>query len=323
MGTLFSRNFDPLTDLVDLQGKVAIVTGANTGIGLATVQHLTRAGAKVYLAARNESRATAAITQLNAEGFAPGNGEVVWLKLDLSDPRAAKESAQDFLALEKRLDILVNNAAVMESEYKVDKDGISAMATVNYVSPFVFTRTLLPLLKTTASEPDSDVRIVNLSSIVHKFVPTPSQFKEIGDLNVQYTGRPLSGLLRYGHSKLLGLLWTRSLQNYFNTASPPIPITAIAVHPGGVDTFSHKARFPGVTKFFYRLAIPGPEIGAYNSAFAAAGKRIRGDKTSYQGAYLESQPTGKLTEPSVDAMNAQLGTELWETTEQFLAKIGV
>lgn len=126
-----------------------------------------------------------------------------------------------------------------------------------------------------------------------------------------------------GHSKLLGLLWTRALQNYFNTASPPIPVTTIAVHPGGADTFSHKARFPGVTKFFYRLAIPGPVIGAYNPVFAAAGKHVGDNKTLYQGAYLESQPTGKLTQPSADAMNTQLGTELWETTERFLAKIGV
>lgn len=79
---------------------------ASTGIGLATVQHLARAGAKVYLAARNESRATGAMAQLDAEGFAPGNGEVVWLKLDLSDPRDAKKSAEEFLKREERLDIL-------------------------------------------------------------------------------------------------------------------------------------------------------------------------------------------------------------------------
>ena len=78
----------------------------STGIGLATVRHLARAGAKVYLAARNESRATGAIAQLEHEGLGPGNGEVLWLKLDLSDPRDAKKAAGEFMARETRLDIL-------------------------------------------------------------------------------------------------------------------------------------------------------------------------------------------------------------------------
>ena len=78
----------------------------SAGIGFATVQHLARAGAKVYLAARNESRATGAIARLEQEGLQPGDGEVIWLKLDLSDPRDAKKAAEEFLKREKRLDIL-------------------------------------------------------------------------------------------------------------------------------------------------------------------------------------------------------------------------
>ena len=78
----------------------------STGIGLATVRHLARAGAKVYLAARNESRPIGAIAQLEHEGLGPGNGEVLWLKLDLSDPRDAKKAAGEFMARETRLDIL-------------------------------------------------------------------------------------------------------------------------------------------------------------------------------------------------------------------------
>ena len=75
----------------------------STGIGLETVRHLARAGAKVYLAARNESRAAGALEQLEHDGL---NGEVIWLKLDLSDPRDAKKAADDFLRKERRLDIL-------------------------------------------------------------------------------------------------------------------------------------------------------------------------------------------------------------------------
>lgn len=75
---------------------------SSTGIGLATVRHLARAGATVYLAARNEARASAAIAQLAGEGLT----EITWLKLDLDDPRDAQKAAQEFLRREKRLDIL-------------------------------------------------------------------------------------------------------------------------------------------------------------------------------------------------------------------------
>ncbi|EEB94675.1 hypothetical protein MPER_06472 [Moniliophthora perniciosa FA553] len=107
-----STEFDPKRDLVDLRNRIAIVTGGNRGIGYATVQHLVRAGARVYMAARDEKKAKAAIETLQRQGLGPGNGQVHWLKLDLSDPRAAKAAAEEFTSQEKRLDILVNNAAV-------------------------------------------------------------------------------------------------------------------------------------------------------------------------------------------------------------------
>lgn len=80
--------------------------GNSSGIGYATVQHLARQGAKVYIGARSEERAKAAIERLRAEGLQPRNGELEWLELDLSDPRKAKASAEAFLAKEKQLDIL-------------------------------------------------------------------------------------------------------------------------------------------------------------------------------------------------------------------------
>ncbi|KAF8970385.1 NAD-P-binding protein [Flammula alnicola] len=317
MGNLFSRKFDPLTDLVDLHGKVAIVTGGNVGIGLATVRHLVRAGAKVYLAARNESRATRAIAQLEEEDLGPSKGEILWLKLDLSDPRDAKKAAEDFLKRETRLDILVNNAALISAPYVIGPDGVTNMAVVNYISPFVFTRTLVPVLQQTAKELSSDVRIVNVTSIAHKLVPSSVKFNEVADFNVKYQRRLLPGFTRYAHSKLMLALWTKTIQKHFNS-DPSAPITVIAVHPGGVDTFTHKWLFPRFFKWLVGLAIAQPDVGAYNSAFAAAGRRVRDDKKAYQGAYLESQPTGRIAAPNKAVLNEELGDCLWKTTETFL-----
>ncbi|KAF8156639.1 hypothetical protein B0H34DRAFT_658150 [Crassisporium funariophilum] len=299
MGNLSSRKFDPLTDLVDLKGKVVIITGGNAGIGFATVQHLARAGAKVYLAARNESRAIGAIARLEHEGLGPGNGQVVWLKLDLCDPREAKKAAEDFLTRENRLDVIGD-----------------------YISPFVFTRTLLPLLQQTAKESDSDVRIVNLTSITHKLIPSSVKFDEISDFNITYSGRPLSGLTRYAHGKFMVVIWTKTLQRRVGSDSSA-PITVISVHPGGVDTFTHKWRFSKFFKWLVGLVIAQPAVGAYNSAFAAAGKKVRENREAYQGVYLESQPTGKFTHPNKAACNEALGDQLWTTTEAFLKSIAI
>lgn len=81
-------------------------SNGSRGVGYGTVKHLARLGAKVYLAARDESRAKAAIARLELEGFGPGNGHVLWHELDLSDPRKAKKSAEEFLKKETRLDVL-------------------------------------------------------------------------------------------------------------------------------------------------------------------------------------------------------------------------
>lgn len=78
----------------------------STGIGYGTVKHLARKGAKVYMAARNKGRAEAAVAKLQSEGLEPGNGKVVWLELDLCDPRNSKKAAQEFMNKEDRLDIL-------------------------------------------------------------------------------------------------------------------------------------------------------------------------------------------------------------------------
>ncbi|KAF9003235.1 NAD-P-binding protein [Cyathus striatus] len=321
MGNIIgSRNFDPAKDLVDLKGKVVIVTGGNTGIGFATVQHLARAGAKVYLAARNESKATGAIARLEHEGLGPGNGEVIWLKLDLSDPRDVKTSAEDFLKREERLDILVNNAGVLTGPFETTKDGISTMVAVNYVGPFVFTRSLLPLLEFTAKEAGSDVRIVNVTSIMHKSVPSPINFTDLSDLNPSYSGKLMPGMTRYAHSKLLSLLWSITLQHRLSSSNTPI--TVIAIHPGGVDTFSDRWPFPRISKFLIQLVIAEPVVGAYNSAFAATGKKINENKEEYKGTYLESRPTGRVAKLGKE-VNVEKGEELWALTEKVLQEIGV
>jgi len=261
------------------------------------------------------------LKQLEAEGLAPGHGEVVWLKLDLGDIRDAKKSAEDFLKRETRLDVLVNNAAAITAPYIVGPDGVTEMATINYVSPVAFTRVLIPLLQKTAAEPGSDVRVVNVTSIAHKLISLSVKFDEISDFNIKYSLKLLPGLTRYGHSKLMLSLWTRTLQKQLG-ANDLAPVTVIAVHPGGVDTFTHNWIFPRFFKWLVGLAIAQPDVGAYNSVFAAASKRVHENRSDYRGVYLESQPTGRITAPNPAVLDDTLAERLQKTTEIFLERIG-
>ncbi|KAF8886468.1 hypothetical protein CPB85DRAFT_359938 [Mucidula mucida] len=313
--------FNPKTDLVDLQGKVAIVTGGNRGVGLATVRHLAHAGAKVYLAARDEERAIAAIGEVKKD--LDLNGDVVWLRLDLSDPQKAKDAALEFLEKETRLDILINNAGVMAGPYETGLDDLSGMSTmviVNYLSPFVFTQTLLPILRSTAEQPDSDVRIVNVSSMMHRYAPAPLKIDAYNDLSVSYHDRRFASWLRYAHSKLLIILWTKALQDHVSSSN----ITAIAIHPGGVNTFG--ASFPFFLRPLLKLVLADAEHGAYNSVFAAAGKEVKDRREKFKGAYVEPTLVGKqpvVREPARMAVDEGLRKELWEKTLGYTKKVGL
>ncbi|KAL4242399.1 NAD(P)-binding domain superfamily protein [Abortiporus biennis] len=165
---LSSKAFNPVTNIPDLNGKVILLTGGNANLGLHTIKHLARHGAKVYMGARSETRAKEAIEQLKAEGLGPGNGEVVWLKLDLSDPHKAKKGAEELLGLENRLDVLIHNAAMLQQPYAKSFEDIQDVMMINHISPFIVTQTLLPLLRKTAEEPNSDVRVISVTSDTHR-----------------------------------------------------------------------------------------------------------------------------------------------------------
>ncbi|KAJ7916327.1 hypothetical protein B0H13DRAFT_1998308 [Mycena leptocephala] len=268
-------------DLVDLHGKVVLVTGGNTGIGYATIQMLARKGAKVYMGARDEGRALEAIKQLQAENI--NDGSVHWLKLDLSDPRAAQRAAQEFLEKEKRLDIIGGSAP---GPFKLDKDGLLDIMVCNHISHFALTDALLPLMKETAKEPGSDVRIIN-----------PTTFATRDAFNKDY-GESVSGYLdTYG---LANVLHIKALQN----ASCRVrPITCIAAHPGPVKTSAGRVltSIPYVGGFLKRYVA--------RLAFAAAGKEVVDKRENVPGCVYG---------PNCDHLAR---VELYETTEKIISEL--
>ncbi|KAI9508241.1 NAD-P-binding protein [Russula earlei] len=318
MGSAASKNISAERDLLDLHGRVAIVTGANSGIGLYIALHLVRRGAKVYLAARSEEKAAHAIGRMEREGTGERPGELVWLPIDLTDPRKAKAAAGWFVKRESRLDILVNNAAKILGPYGRTVDDISESMVVNHISPFLFTKTLLTVLEKTALEPGSDVRIVNVSSVAHRWVPNP-RYDNLEALNNDFanTWKPKTNV--YAYTKLANVLWTNELQRRFDAER--IPITAMSVHPGNVMSEGNVNLFTSLTfgrliNWGFSLFFISPHDGGYTPAWAAASRKVFEERNRYKGTYLV--PYGIIEEASQDARRADLAKELWKTTETVL-----
>jgi len=277
-----------------------------------------RRGARVYLAVRSEEKAEYAIARMEKEGMGEHPGQLVWLPIDLTDPLKAKAAAEWFVKRESRLDILVNNAAKILSPYGRTVDNISDSMVINHISPFLFTKTLLPVLKRTALEPVSDVRIVNVSSVAHRWVPNP-RYDSLEAFNNDFssTWKPKTNI--YAYTKLANVLWTNELQRRFDAEK--IPITAMSVHPGNVMSEGNIKLFTSLT--FGRLINWGlsfffisPHDGGYTPAWAAASSKVLEERDNYKGKYLV--PYGIIEDASEDAKREDLAKELWGTTERIL-----
>ncbi|KAH9629075.1 hypothetical protein HF086_008524 [Spodoptera exigua] len=201
-----------------LDGKVALVTGGNQGIGLETARELAARGARVIIACRGAEMSAEAIQDIVAT---TGNEQVEYMHLDLSRFSSVRKFAADFNNKYDRLDILVNNAGCSGMKPKYTEDGIDLVMQVNYFGPFLLTKLLTE--KLIASKPS---RIVIVSSILHYF----------GKINVDSLDKIIghsikSMFLNYSNSKLCGVLWAKALAKKL-----PEEISVNSLHPGLVRT---------------------------------------------------------------------------------------
>jgi NAD(P)-dependent dehydrogenase (short-subunit alcohol dehydrogenase family) len=203
-----------VADIGDLTGRVALVTGANSGIGYATAAALADHGAHVVLACRNEERARQARDKLESE---LDRCSLELLPLDLADLVSVRRAAESFLSEHARLDLLVNNAGVMGTPYRQTADGFELQMATNHLGHFALTGLLLDRLVTTERS-----RVVTVSSLVHR----------IGRLRLDDVGgdAPRNTWVSYGTSKLANLLFTLELSRRLDAAG--VRTAAVAAHPG-------------------------------------------------------------------------------------------
>ena len=211
-------------DIPDLSGRTAVVTGANTGLGLQAALVLAERGAHVVLACRNVAKAGRAAERIAAA--AKGAGPSV-VRLDLASQSSVRGAAKEIRDRFPRLDLLVNNAGVMEVPYQRTEDGFELTLATNHLGPFALTGLLLDHLA-------ADARVVTMSSIGH--------LVGVMDFDDLQSERGYDPDRAYGQSKLANLLFSYELDRRLRAVGSTV--TALACHPGVVytDLFANRTR---------------------------------------------------------------------------------
>ena len=284
------------SDIPSQDGKIAVVTGANSGIGEPTARELGRAGAHVVIACRNPEKANAALERLESD--APG-GSFQFLHLDLADLDSVRSFVEEFKAQHDQLDFLVNNAGVMVPPYSKTKQGFEMQLGTNHLGHFALTGLLLGHLMTT---PES--RVVTVSSMAHK----------MGKINFQDLQREKRYLKweAYGQSKVANLLFTYELQRRLSaTAAATI---ALAAHPGWTNTNLQVNSWSA--RVFGPLVAMKPEGGAAPTLRAATDPSAAGGTYYGPAGFMEIKGPAKVVTSNRYSHNEEVAMKLWKVSQK-------
>ena len=289
-------------NMPDQHGRVAVVTGANSGLGFEAAKALAESGASVVLAVRDVSRGQQAAARI-AVG-AP-DAEVSVQQLDLASLGSVRAAAADVLAAHPRIDLLINNAGVMAPPKQVTVDGFELQLATNHLGHFAFTGLLLdPLLEVAGS------RVVTVSSLAHDLQARIN----FDDLQSE---RSYNRMAAYGQSKLANLLFTYELQRRLDAAGKST--IAVAAHPGVADTdlFGDLPGFlrpiVAVTKPFYTQS---PAMGALPTLRAATDPDVVGGQYYGPGGIRGWRGLPKLVTSNARSHDVDVQRRLWAISEE-------
>jgi len=272
-----------------MEGKTCVITGASSGIGKASAVQLASMGAKAVMVCRSLERGERAKAEVEAKS---GSGSVEMMLADLGSLGSVREFARTYEDSHDSLHVLLNNAGSVRLRRSLTVDGFEATFQVNYLSPFLLTNLLLPLLKKSAPS-----RIVNVSSAAHY-----GGHIDLGDLQLQKG----YGVMRaYSRSKLALVLFTRELARRLEGTG----VTANSLHPGTVATNIWGSAL-GPASFLgkvARLFLISPEKGARTQVYLASSPEAEG----VSGEYFESSAKRRSSDESYDQALAE---RLWDAS---------
>ncbi|KAI9542736.1 Retinol dehydrogenase 12 [Dissostichus eleginoides] len=270
-----------------LDGKTAIITGANTGIGKETARDLARRGARIVMACRDLERAEEARSDIMED---TGNENVVIRKLDLSDTKSIRAFAEIINKEEKQVNILINNAGVMMCPYSKTADGFEMQLGVNHLGHFLLTYLLLDLIKRSAP-----ARIVVVASVAHTWTGL-----RLDDINSE---RSYDTMKAYGQSKLANVMFARSLAKQLQGTG----VSVFSLHPGVVqsDLWRHQHQCIQVAVKIFRIFTKTTLEGAQTTIYCA----VESGLESQSGGYFSDCAPARCSRAASDDETAQ---KLWE-----------
>jgi NAD(P)-dependent dehydrogenase (short-subunit alcohol dehydrogenase family) len=274
-----------------MQGKVCLVTGATSGIGLVTARELARRGARVIIVGRSPERATRALGEIKAE---TGAKSVESLVADLSSLADLRRLAAQVCERCPELHVLVNNAGGIFLKRVESVDGFEMTFALNHLSYFLLTNLLLPRLKKSAP-----ARIVSVASDAHKGVSI--------DFDTIEKGEPFRGWRAYQQSKLANILFTYELARGLEGSG----VTANTLHPGFVRTgiFRQEGLVGWLIRRAADLIALTPEQGARTSIYLASSPVVDGVSGRY---FVKEQPAAS----SPQSRDEAAAKRLWQLSEQ-------
>jgi NAD(P)-dependent dehydrogenase (short-subunit alcohol dehydrogenase family) len=285
-----------LDNVPDQTGRVAVVTGANTGIGFETAAALAANNAKVVMACRNRRKAEDAMARIRQR---TPHADLEFIELDLASLASVEAFAESYRAGHDRLDLLINNAGVMVPPFGRTEDGFELQFGCNHLGHFALTGHLMDLLDTTEG-----ARVVTVSSMAHRYGAM-----DFDNLNAE---KGYDKMPAYGQSKLANLLFTFELQRRLEAAGSSV--IATAAHPGwtGTDLQRHSSMIGFLNHFFAQ----SPPKGALPTLRAAVDPEARGGDYFGPKGFYEMRGYPVKVGTTAAATNEIDADRLWRVSEE-------
>ena len=284
-------------DIPDQTGRVAVVTGANSGIGFETAKALAARNTTVVMACRNLDKAHNAARDIRQE---VPDARLEILELDLADLNQVHDFADAFKEKYDRLDLLINNAGVMVPPYDQTADGFELQFGANHLGHFALTGRLLDtVLRAEGS------RVVNVSSTAHRMGKM-----DFDNLQAEKGYKPWEA---YGRSKLANLLFTFELQRRFNAVGSDT--IAVAAHPGGTKT-NLQGNMSAPFRSVLNLIMQEAEMGALPTLYAATAPDVTGGDYYGPGGFQEIRGHPIKVDSTPAAKDVGVAQQLWVESEK-------
>ena len=281
-------------DIPDLSHRVAVVTGANSGIGFETARALAAKGARVILGCRSRTKGPQAVARIREA--VPG-ADVLFDSLDLASLDSIAMFAKEITTEIDHLDLLINNAGVMMPPLDYTRDGFEQQFGINHLGHFALTGHLFPLLQATPGS-----RVVTVSSLMH--------FAGRIDFDDLRAMKSYNATLAYAQSKLANLLFTRELARRCKDSN--VDVIAAAAHPGSTRT--DLQRHSDLMQLAVRWFAQNPPSGALPTLYAATADGVRGG--DYYGPLFSAMGPPARAFSSPLAYDQVVARRLWDVSEE-------